>query len=623
MLVGGGVLGTRLAWCTSPTFNEVGQLPSGLVHLREGYFGVERVNPPLPRLLSAVLAEQFAPHLRLTVLKQSTHSRDELLLGLAFLHDNGPLALQCFTSGRLAGVGAYLCGAIGCWLMARRLTSGSNVSGLLAMALWISCPTCLGNSALVMSDVFAASCAVLTVTSFRYWLDHPTWSATVGVGALLGIAQLTKTTLLLLYPILVVLYVLHVVLPCQVDRRHRPRAGVKLACAFAISIVGLNLGYLCDGTCLPLRTYSFDSEMMRSPCYVTDCELADNRFKQSILGEVLVPLPRDYVLGIDRQRADFEGGFRSYLHGVWKNGGWWYFYLYAMGIKMPLGTLVLLGLAVVLTGLRCEYRCGAIDECCLIVPALAFGAFVSSQDGFSIHWRYVMPALPFIYSWIAKVGMACDYRQRRLALGVLVALVWTGESSVFIYPHCLSYCNELVGGPSNGHMYFVDSPVAWGQDLYFLQGWVHNHPDATPLHLANFGWVHPSLVGIDFELPPVSRRLDRARNLVAAANVASDEGPQPGWYVVDVNFMHGTHWPAARPGGGWRYISPEGPNLEYFRLFKPVAMIGYSYAVFHISADAANNVRRGMGVAALPCGGTLTGRGNEVSATTSRPSICK
>ena len=57
-----------------------------------------------------------------------------------------------------------------------------------------------------------------------------------------------------------------------------------------------------------------------------------------------------------------------------------------------------------------------------------------SQDGFSIHPRYVLPALPFLYIWISKLGLAFRYRHRFIAAIVVASLSWSIASSLFIYP---------------------------------------------------------------------------------------------------------------------------------------------------------------------------------------------
>jgi hypothetical protein len=73
---------------------------------------------------------------------------------------------------------------------------------------------------------------------------------------------------------------------------------------------------------------------------------AGNRFKDSWLAGLPVPLPKNYLLGIDLQKSDFEDYHGpSYLRGEFRNKGWWYYYLYALAIKAPLGTWVLFLLA--------------------------------------------------------------------------------------------------------------------------------------------------------------------------------------------------------------------------------------------------------------------------------------
>ncbi|HVC94982.1 MAG TPA: hypothetical protein VND64_14900 [Pirellulales bacterium] len=77
-----------------------------------------------------------------------------------------------------------------------------------------------------------------------------------------------------------------------------------------------------------------------------------------------------------------------------------------------------------------------------------------------------------------------------------------------------------------------------------------------------------------------------------------ETGPSPGWYAIDVNFLHGTHWPA-KCGGWWsRTIDPDGPNFEYFRFFEPCDRVAYSFLIYNITLNDANRVRRELGLPA-------------------------
>ncbi len=45
---------------------------------------------------------------------------------------------------------------------------------------------------------------------------------------------------------------------------------------------------------------------------------------------------------------------------------------------------------------------------------------------------------------------------------------WFLASSLWIYPHSLSYFNESIGGPLNGPEHLLGSSVDWGQDLKYI-----------------------------------------------------------------------------------------------------------------------------------------------------------
>ena len=64
---------------------------------------------------------------------------------------------------------------------------------------------------------------------------------------------------------------------------------------------------------------------------------------------------------------------------------------------------------------------------------------------------------------------------KKIALSlILILLLWYAFSSISVFPHYLSYFNELVGGPKSGYEYVVDSNCDWGQDLKRLTKWVNS-----------------------------------------------------------------------------------------------------------------------------------------------------
>jgi hypothetical protein len=262
------------------------------------------------------------------------------------------------------------------------------------------------------------------------------------------------------------------------------------------------------------------------------------------------------------------------LAGEWRDRGWWYYYLYGLAVKVPLGTWALVLWGVGLTILRHPASARWVEELTLWLPALAVLTLVSSQTGFNHHLRYVLPMMPFVVVATGKLGYFLQPGRWKVGAVVLLLLTASVASSLRVYPHSLSYFNELAGGPDNGHRHLVNSNIDWGQDLFFFQRWVARHPEAQPMGLAYFN-IDCRVLGIDFgKVPPDAGGKSLEHEMARC-------GPHPGWFGVDICSM------------------TEG-QYKYFERFTPVAKAGYSIFIYHITSEEANRVRQDMGLPPLP-----------------------
>ncbi|MEI6540165.1 MAG: hypothetical protein WCO86_11670, partial [Planctomycetota bacterium] len=281
-------------------------------------------------------------------------------------------------------------------------------------------------------------------------------------------------------------------------------------------------------------------------------------------------------------KRDFERGFRSYLMGEWKHGGWWYYYLIGFLVKEPIGFQLMLYASIV-HGLWYWKRWTKerFREWSLIVlpPLLIFG-LVSSQTGFNHHMRYVLPAYPFLFIIAARtVTLGKFWKWFSYA-----CLTWQAAAVLWFAPHWMSYFNEAAGGPKNGHKWLVDSNIDWGQDILMLKWWQDKHPEAAPLNAAMFTGFDPKDIGLKFKLP--------APFVKGQPEVVTKDGlrgPQPGWYALSVCMLKGMHFSVPEGDGDW---SASTENFTYFLdNFEPVDMIGYSIYIYHITEEDAARVR--------------------------------
>ncbi|MFQ5730907.1 MAG: ArnT family glycosyltransferase [Planctomycetaceae bacterium] len=542
--------------------------------------------------------------------------RDEFYVGSDFFAANGESAFWYFTLVRWACIPFSLLGAWVCYLWGRDLYGAT--AGLLAAALWCFSPNILAHGAMITPDVGSAALGVLAGYLFWRWLREPSWTWAVLAGIALGLAELTKFTwvvLFVLWPLLWVVYRRTSGAP----RAWRLEAG-QLGLVALLAVYAINAGYGFEGSFTRLGDFEFVSETLGGP-EQDRAGPTGNRFRDSWRAGVPVPVPRNYVSGIDVQKRDFERGKRSYLRGEWKQGGWWYYYVYALLVKVPVGTWVLFTLAgcVSLQSLRSGISADTEtpeqpgsseaagprptswrDELVLLAPAAVVLVLVSSQTGFNHHLRYVLPAFPFAFVWISKVARHVHWGRkapgadasgspndagpnargapgRWFTVVVCAALLWSVGSSLWVYPHSLSYFNEPAGGPMNGHAHLVDSNIDWGQDLLYLKDWYDEHPEARPFHLAYFGMFNPQFAGFEYRLPP--------------------ETPHPGWYAVSVNFLKGMQFSTWNGERRRELIGPK--RCVYFQHFEPVARAGYSIYIYHVTLDEANRVRRKLGLPLL------------------------
>ncbi len=558
-----GLLLLGSARANGVTIDEAGYIPSGLSHWQTGSFAAYRVNPPLPRMLAVQPVLLAGPDIPPLPPETRPDQRLDWDAGPVFVAANAARYVDLVFLARLAGVAWSLLGGWIVYRWANELYGGW--AGCLSLGLWCFGPNILAHAAFATPDLPAAAMGLTATYVFWRYLRAPSWSWAWFAGLLLGVAQLTKFTLLLLYgvwPLLAVLYWIGRNNGGAPAVARRARTG-QLLLAGALSLLVLNLGYGFQGTGRRLGDFHFVSRLLSGTAVETSFARAGNRFHASWLDGVPVPLPADYLLGIDRQRLDFEGHWPSYFRGEWRDDGRWYFYLYALTVKVPLGALVL-ALGGLLFAWRPPGNSTWRDEVVLWLPVAAILALVSGQTGLN-YFRYALPLLPFAV--VAAGKTACfTQRARPFAAVTVVALLgWTVCSSLLEYPHSLAYFNEAAGGPQHGHEHLLDSNLDWGQDLPALKVWLDGHPEASPIHLAYFGRCDPRLLGIEFRPPAV------------------DGNPEVGYYAVSVHLVCGGSFAIPDGQGGWRVVPPHG--YEYFRRLRPIGRAGRTIWIYSITEE--------------------------------------
>jgi hypothetical protein len=272
----------------------------------------------------------------------------------------------------------------------------------------------------------------------------------------------------------------------------------------------------------------------------------------------------EFFYGINLQHSLVSHGEPAFLKGEISHSGWWYYYLFAFLIKVPIPMLIFLlarsFLFKIIKGLKWT------DTVFLLLPVLAFFGVFSFLKTVNIGLRYILPAFPFLMVWVGGLAALNIYRKvyKRICLFlVTTGLLWYGFSSFSIYPHYLAYFNEIIGGPENGYKYLVDSNLDWGQDLKGVRDYMVKN-GIREIKLSYFGTADPILYRINYRAFPGDIILDENR---LSAEISKGE-------IVGISATN---------------LYPVHANLEkvaeYFRNKKPLAVIGHS--IFLYKSDIA------------------------------------
>ncbi len=557
-----GTLAVQTARYCSVTHDEYWHIPVGLLHWRSGRFDWENLNPPLIRMLAAApLTVTAKPGAIVAPTDQIWSYGDDLFA--ANRHYRTLLIQARMPIVALSLLTAWL---VGCWA-----TELFGVrTGVAALFLWCVSPTVLASASLVTTDLGAAF--FFALAGWRAWrfAGQPDWKNTGLLGCCLGLAQLAKYTSVILWPLsLIWCFLLRTPATTSRDQtspetgddrsRATPRTTLILrrwCAATALSILVLSLGYLFQGTGASLSDYQFSSQAMRAIQSAADP-----------LASLPLPVPQDWLQGIDHQRQMMEADHPVFLNGEWSLHGFRGYYFYVLWYKLPHVVQFLLLAAIIRLWMVRTDRALLRMAAALLLPVIVL-LILASGSGMQLGIRYILPVLPFLFLFAASLAQALPQRlgtMHRFALAVVAA---SALASLRHHPHHLASFNELAGGPDNGWHLLSDSNIDWGQNLYGLQEWIRQN-NIEELHLAWFGTQPPSDLGIATQRIP--------------SPLLTGTVPEPGVYAISVCLLQGRPTPIWEPDRRQRNANID--EFGWLRFFESAERIGHSVHVFRLSSS--------------------------------------
>jgi hypothetical protein len=477
-------------WSHSVTVVEFAQLPAGLAAWQRHSLGIYRVCGPLSKLLYALPAHLAGVQFDYPASFDSdVQRRKEWELGRIFQQQNRERYHDIYRWSRLLPILATVLG--GCLICEWSTRLFGKWPGIFSLCVWCWMPPILAHGSLVTSDMLSAVTLLVAARSFWAFLLKPTLRLAMLAGLTLGLATVTKFTLLIIYPYWLLLSIARAILhrgsamDGPGETSPAPTRMILLGSVlFIISIVALDALYLFQDVGFRLTQWQ-----PRLSSLGGDLQHLREGPVMTWLLRGPLPIPLEFLRGLDFQLADTERQQSAYLLGSTRPGGWWYWYAVAFLIKVPLPVLVLYGLS--LARLRSALR----DRdsifwatLCLIPPAAGVALVISGTTGTGTNaaFRYLIPSLGLLCVW---VGQLANSGSKAIRLTSIVLLGWlTVDATVGTTDH-LGWQNELgwAWNHRSGRPALIGDSLDWGQDLARLGQWISRHSDEGSTLICAYG----------------------------------------------------------------------------------------------------------------------------------------
>lgn len=301
-------------------------------------------------------------------------------------------------AGRAVSLVSYLllCGVV--WRWAASLYGRRGALG--AVVLTAFCPAFLAQAGVMTAEMIAVAAMTAAVFALARCLRDPTLLAAALAGVWIGVALLTDYLAIVLLPVSVLLVLCRVVAVDRMESRARVAHGSTTAAlmSWVVAVLVLDAGFLLQGVGTTIAWL--------------DCQSQVFQLLRAAFGSLVLPLPRDYLIGLDRvlaPRALAEG--LPYLVGDRS---------VAVFEALPLwGAFLFLALLIAMRRWRRERR---YDDAVLVVPVvwlvLSFGVFSHPQ----IAVRFLLFAIPFLVLLAAGVWEREGTAAREKVTGWLLVL---------------------------------------------------------------------------------------------------------------------------------------------------------------------------------------------------------
>jgi hypothetical protein len=443
-------------------------IPAGYSYLLTHDYRLNQEHPPLIKLLSGLGVWKLHPQFPFESpgWQQASTPGDPKdgmeQIEEAFFEKNAKQFESIAFYGRLPVLLVSLLLLLSVWWFTRQLFG--PIPALIAVFLMATEPNVIGNSTVVQNDIAAALALLLFVVALKKFLTDGRAISPLLLGGALGIALVTKYSLIVLVPVSFAIVII-----CTIWRFMKKRSSL-FSVVLSLFLVFITAYFLL------IAFYAFQvdrldaSESSRIASWFYLSGSTAEAFKRFFISLPLM-LPRYFVYGVDMVVQDSREGRPAFLLSQVSETGWWYYFPVAFALKTTVPFL-LASICGFVWALYQVLRRKRYVLLYVVLPGVLYLALTMTSH-LNIGVRHVLPMFPFVA--IAAAGFISALiefglkRRRILGLALaVIALVPGLAIALLTFPNYLTYFSPLAGGTDRGWQKLSDSNVETGQEIKTL-----------------------------------------------------------------------------------------------------------------------------------------------------------
>jgi hypothetical protein len=445
----------------SITCDEIVMIPSGYYHVAAQNFELINDHPPVSKILAAIPLLFLQPEeIKPEQIVGAPGSTEERMEHMRWFWDNNPDKFQSLSFWpRVFMIGLTVALGLLIFRFARDLFG--TFAAVLAVMLFTLEPTVLAHGRVVQTDIPASFGFLLFWFMLRRYSIHLTKKRAAWLGFSVGLAILTKFSMLLVGLVVVAYFAFRIWKSLRESTRWQ-KPVIDCAIAAVVSLLTIDAAYFFRLR----RLEPWDVQFLQEAFTPIAAPLA------TLINVTSYFLPADFVLGILRQLVHNRSGHPAGLLGMYSRTGWWYYFPVAFTFKSTIPFLLLSLGALGWSAFR-VIKQRDLNYLWMLAPFFVYTVFVLFSR-IDIGVRYYLPAYSFLFilggALLASLLRSRSWR-RPTAIAAIVLIGWIGIEAVRAFPDHITYMNQLAIGKPHW-WYLSDSNVEWGDDAPALAAYL-------------------------------------------------------------------------------------------------------------------------------------------------------